>query len=69
MNTTRSIAIFCFLALLSAPFNFAQVTPKEHYKKAEELLKQNQVLSAYYQFRLAAFSDPSSKKYQKKLLK
>jgi S1-C subfamily serine protease len=68
MKTARSIAIFCLLVLLIAPLNFAQVTPKEHYKKGEELLKQNQVLLAYYAFKLAAFSDPSNKKYQKKVV-
>src|SRR6266705_887676 len=68
MKTARSIAVFCLIVLLSVPFNLAQVTPKEHYKKGEELLKQSQLFSAYDEFKVAALSDSSSKKYQKKVV-
>jgi len=74
MKTVRSIAIFCLIVLLIVPFNLAQVTPKEHYKKGEELLKcrpfcpQNQLFSAYDEFKIAASSDSPSKKYQKKVV-
>ncbi len=68
MKTARSIVILCFVVLFIVPFNLAQVTPKEHYKKGEELLKQKQLFSAYDEFKLAASSDSSSKKYQKKVV-
>jgi len=67
MAKPRSTVICCLFILLSAPFAFAQNTPKDHYKRGEELLKQGQVFAAYDEFKSAAVSDSSSKKYQKKL--
>jgi S1-C subfamily serine protease len=67
MQTSRPLAILCFFVVLIAPLTLAQSTPKEHYKKGEELLKQNQLLPAYDEFKTAAASDSSNKKYQKKL--
>jgi S1-C subfamily serine protease len=67
MQTFRPLVILCSFVVLIAPLTLAQSTPKEHYKKGEELLKQNQVLPAYDEFKTAAASDSSNKKYQKKL--
>jgi S1-C subfamily serine protease len=68
MKTARSIAILCLLVFPIVPFAIAQFTAKDHHKKGEELLKQNQLFAAYDEFRLAAVSDPSNSKYQKKLV-
>jgi S1-C subfamily serine protease len=68
MKIAPSTAIFCLLALIFVPFTLAQITPQDHYKRGEELLKQNEVLLAYHEFKLAASSDSSSKKYQRKLV-
>jgi S1-C subfamily serine protease len=68
MANARSTAIFCLFSLLNASLAFAQNTPKDHYRKGEELLKQNQLFSAYDEFKSAAVSDSSSKKYQKKFI-
>lgn len=67
MKNTRLSAIFCFLVLFISPLTLAQITPKDHYKKGELLLKQNQFFPAYDEFKVALDSDLSSKKYQKKL--
>jgi S1-C subfamily serine protease len=68
MAKPQSAAIFCLFLLFNAPFAAAQNTPKDHYKKGEELLKQSQLFSAYDEFKSAAALDSSSKKYQKKLV-
>jgi hypothetical protein len=47
MKTARSIAILCLLVFLIVPFAIAQFTAKDHHKKGEELLKQNQLFAAY----------------------
>jgi S1-C subfamily serine protease len=67
MQTSRPLTVLCALVLLFVPLAFAQSTPKEHYKKGENLLKQNQLFPAYDEFKAAAESDSSNKKYQKKL--
>ena len=66
MRTFRPLAVLCAFIVLFVPLALAQSTPKEHYKKGEELLKQNQLFPAYDEFKTAAESDPSNKKFQKK---
>jgi S1-C subfamily serine protease len=66
MQTSRPFVLLCLLIILFVPLTFAQSTPKEHYKKGEELLKQNQLFPAYDEFKTAAESDQSNKKFQKK---
>jgi S1-C subfamily serine protease len=68
MNNARSIAIFFIFSLSIEASTLAQVSPKDHYKNGETRLQQNQIFLAYDEFKLAAASDPSSTKYQKKLL-
>jgi S1-C subfamily serine protease len=68
MKNAQLSAIFCLFVLSIVPPSLAQVTPKDHYKKGEVLLKENQFFPAYDEFKLAFDSDSSSKKYEKKLL-
>lgn len=67
MKAPRLQVSFCLFLFFIASLALAQSTAKDHFKEGEELLRQNQLFQAYDQFKLAAESDPSKKKYAKKL--
>jgi hypothetical protein len=77
MAKLRSISLFKTSLVFFVLFLFVffaellhseQLSAKHHFKKAEALLKQNDVYQAYEHFNEASKLDPGNKKYSKKLV-